>query len=245
MRELPLGQRVDPGVDRLVRHRVGHPLSVLTAMFVAQPARDLIRGVPGPQPRNHLRAQHRIGVELAGLGTTPRPRGHPGGPGRPIALAATVAGDLPTHHAGVPPDPRRDHHTIDALGDPARDLLPVRRAQHPSSAAGAGLGGAGGQRTGLPSPVQGACGVARDGSYVAALDRRASAAPASHHHGQANSRLPARTPTGPAQPLQHLDLAGPDPCHMHSSSTHPHRRSCMINCYDRLGSSSGCVVMLF
>ena len=47
-RELPLGQRVDPGVDRLVRHRVGHPLSVLTAVFVAQPARDLIRGVPRP-----------------------------------------------------------------------------------------------------------------------------------------------------------------------------------------------------
>jgi len=47
-RELSLGQRVDPGVDRLVRHRVGHPLSVLTAVFVAQPARDLIRGVPRP-----------------------------------------------------------------------------------------------------------------------------------------------------------------------------------------------------
>ena len=100
-----------------------------------------------------------------------------------------------------------------------------------------GSGGDGGQRTGLPSPLQGgACGVTRDGSCVAALDRRASAAPASHHHGQANHGLPARVPTVPARPLQHRDLAGPDPCHLHSSSTHPHRRSCMINCYDRLGS---------
>src|SRR5207344_1982261 len=129
-RELALGQRVDPGVDRLVRHRVGHPLSVLTAVFVAQPARDLIRGVPRPEPRDHLRAQHRIGVELAGLGPTPRAGGRPGGPGRPVALPTTMTGDLPTHHAGVPPDPRRDHHTLDALGDPPGDLLPVRPGHH-------------------------------------------------------------------------------------------------------------------
>ncbi len=91
--------------------------------------------------------------------------------------------------------------------------------------------------TRLPSPVKGACGVARDGSCVTAPDRRASAAPHSHHHGQANHCLPAHPPAGPTRPLQHRGPAGPDPCHEHSSSSRPHRRSCMINCLDRLGSS--------
>src|SRR6187401_1500752 len=67
-----------------------------------------------------------------------------------------MTGDLPTHHAGVPPDPRRDHHTLDALGDPPGDLLPVRPGHHdPTSGFGAGSGGDGGQRTGAALPPPG------------------------------------------------------------------------------------------
>jgi len=200
--QLTLGQRIDPGVDRLMRHRVGHPCSVVTRVFVAQPARDLVRGVPGPQPPDHLGAQSRSGIELADLRSPPRHRGHPCGAGGPVAFPAAVAGDLPADDARVPPDPGRDHPALDTRGDPAGDLLPVRRRQpDPSPGCGPGSGGAGGQRTGLPSPLQGACGVARDGSSVAALDRRASAAPDRHYHGQANGSLPARAhPPAPPDP---------------------------------------------
>jgi len=167
--QFALGQRVDPAVDGLMRH----PASLLSGVFVAQPTGDLVRGVAGPQPGQHLRAQPRVGVQLAGLGPAPRAGGHPAGPAGPVAVPATVAGDLAADHARVPPDPSRDHHPGLALGKAPGDLLPLPGAQHPPSGAGPGSAGRGAQRTGLPSPVKGAYGVARDGANGAALDRRA------------------------------------------------------------------------
>ena len=57
-------------------------------------------------------------------------------------------------------------------------------------------------------------------------------------------RRPARSGAHRPRPIPPTPrpavIAGLGPCHTHSSSTHPHRRSCMINCYDRLGSSPHC-----
>jgi len=145
--QFALGQGVEPGVDGLV----GHPPSLLSGVFGAQPAGDLVRGVPRPQPAHHHRAQRWVGVELARLGPLPRHRGIAGRAGGPVPGSATMTGDL----------------------------LPLGQGQDSSPAAGPGLVGGGAQRTGLPSPVKGAFGVARDGTCGAALDRRASAAPPS------------------------------------------------------------------
>ena len=171
-------------------------------MLIAQSTGDLVRGVAGAQPGQHRGAQRWVGVELAGLGPAPRGRGHCPGAGHPVALPATVTGDLPADHARVPPDPDSDHHPVCALGDPAGDFLPVPGAENPSPAAGPCSGGCDAQHPGLPSPVQGAYGVARDGSCVAALDRRASAAPDSPLNGQANhGGLPAPVRLAPTRPL--------------------------------------------
>ena len=150
-----------------------------------------------------------------------------------------MTGDLPTHHAGVAPDPRRDHHTLDALGDPSGDLLPVRPGHHdPTSGFGPGVG------------------RGRRAAYGAALPppgrrlRRRTRRLLRRRPGPASLRSPCQPPPR-AEPTTACPLgrppSPPDPsntatlpapilatCTPHRH-TH-HRRSCMINCYDRLGS---------
>ncbi len=116
--KLALGQGVEPGVDRIV----GHPPSVLVGVLIAQPARDLVRGAPGPQFGHDLFAQHQVHVELAYLGPMPVRRGLMGGP---VAFPPAVPGNLPRHHAGVPADPLPGQ----TLGNPpGRSLRGLRRS---------------------------------------------------------------------------------------------------------------------
>src|SRR5260221_13152505 len=99
-------------------------------VFVAQPTRDLFRGIPRTQPPDYLGAQPRAGIELAHLGSLPRHRGGPLRSGGPVAFPAAVAGDLPADHARVPPDPSRDHRPADTLRDPPGDLFPTPPGTH-------------------------------------------------------------------------------------------------------------------
>src|SRR5205085_924839 len=97
-------------------------------------AGHLIRGVPRPQPGNHLPAQLRVSTESAGLGPAALLRGHPAGDHGPIMGPPTVPGNVPGHHTRRPLDPLGDHLALELLGDPPGDLLPIGLGQHPALA---------------------------------------------------------------------------------------------------------------
>ena len=97
------------------------------------------RSAAGDQSSASLRgdelAQPRLRGQLAELGAASPVPGPLVGPGRPVARAATVAGDLAADRRGRPSRAAGDRPQREALGQPAGDLLPLGKRQHARRAA--------------------------------------------------------------------------------------------------------------
>src|SRR6266487_1868509 len=127
LRQLTLRQRVQPGVNRLVRHcHIRLPAVALTT----QPARDLLWRPGLPEIAGHAFPQFRIRIDFPAFRALPRLPGAGVGAVRPVCPPPAMPADLPRHHRRTPADRKGYVLLLHIRGKTTRDFLPVGQSEH-------------------------------------------------------------------------------------------------------------------